>query len=121
MGIDIDIRKHNRIDIETHPMAPRIQMLEGSSVNAEIVEEVKQISLEYKKVMVCLDSNHTHDHVLQELEIYAPMTTLEAIALCLIHLLKICQITCFPIDLGERKIIRRLRYSSTLIQIKTSN
>ena len=76
LGIDIDIRKHNRIDIETHPMAPRIQMLEGSSVNPEIVEEVKQISLEYKKVMVCLDSNHTHDHVLQELEIYAPMTAI---------------------------------------------
>ena len=40
------------------------------------MEEVKQISLEYKKVMVCLDSNHTHDHVLQELDIYAPMTTI---------------------------------------------
>ena len=76
LGIDIDIRQHNRIAIETHPMAPRIQMLEGSSIDSEIVAEVKKISCEFKNIMVCLDSNHTHDHVLKELEIYAPMTTI---------------------------------------------
>ena len=76
LGIDIDIREHNRVAIETHPMASRIQMIQGSSVDPRIVEQVKDISSNYRSILICLDSNHTHDHVLSELEAYAPLTTI---------------------------------------------
>lgn len=75
LGIDIDIRAHNRAAIEAHPMASRIQMMQGSSVAPEIVAEVKRIAAGYRRVLVCLDSNHTHDHVLAELEAYAPLVS----------------------------------------------
>jgi cephalosporin hydroxylase len=75
LGIDIDIRKHNRDLIEAHPMMKRIKLLEGSSVSDEIVNEVKKIAASRKTVMICLDSNHTHEHVLKELQLYAPLTT----------------------------------------------
>ena len=75
LGIDIDIREHNRIAIEEHPMSSRIQMIQGSSVDKEIIDQVKDIAKEYKKIIVCLDSNHTHAHVLAELEAYAPLTS----------------------------------------------
>lgn len=75
LGIDIDIRAHNRVAIEDHPMASRIQMIQGSSVANEVVEEVRTIASGYDRVMVCLDSNHTHDHVLAELEAYAPLVS----------------------------------------------
>jgi cephalosporin hydroxylase len=75
LGIDIDIRPHNRSAIEAHPMASRIQMIQGSSVAPEVVEEVKRLAGAYQRVLVCLDSNHTHDHVLSELEAYAMLTT----------------------------------------------
>lgn len=76
LGIDIDIRRHNRDAIAAHPMASRIQMIEGSSTAPEIVEEVRSIAANYSRVLVCLDSNHTHEHVLAELEAYAPLTSL---------------------------------------------
>lgn len=75
LGLDIDIRAHNRAAIEAHPMASRIQMIQGSSIAPEIVAQVKAIAASYKRILVCLDSNHTHDHVLCELEAYAPLTT----------------------------------------------
>lgn len=75
LGLDIDIRQHNRDAIEAHPMASRIQMIQGSSIAPEVIEQVKQIASGYKTVMVCLDSNHTHEHVLAELEAYAPLTS----------------------------------------------
>ena len=75
LGIDIDIRAHNRAAIEAHPMASRIQMIQGSSIAPEIIEQVKQVASDYKRILVCLDSNHTHDHVLAELEAYAPLTS----------------------------------------------
>ena len=75
LGIDIDIRAHNRTAIEAHPMASRIQMIQGSSIAPEIVEQVNQVASNYKRVLVCLDSNHTHEHVLAELEAYAPLTS----------------------------------------------
>jgi len=75
LGLDIDIREHNRKAIEAHPMASRIQMIQGSSIAPEVVAQVKQIASNYKTVMVCLDSNHTHEHVLAELEAYAPLTS----------------------------------------------
>ncbi|CAH1043232.1 Cephalosporin hydroxylase [Halomonas sp. TD01] len=75
LGIDIDIRAHNREAIEAHPMASRIEMIQGSSIAPEVIEQVQQIAEGYERVLVCLDSNHTHDHVLAELEAYAPLTS----------------------------------------------
>lgn len=75
LGIDIEIRAHNRAAIEGHPLARRIQMVEGSSIDRSVVSEVVQRSKTYRKILVCLDSNHTHDHVYAELEAYAPLTT----------------------------------------------
>lgn len=76
LGVDIDIRAHNREAIEAHPMFRRISMIQGSSTAPEIVEQVKAKAGVKQRVLVCLDSNHTHDHVLAELEVYAPLTSL---------------------------------------------
>jgi len=78
LGIDIDIRDHNRREIEKHPMFKRIKMIQGSSISAEVIEQVKGFASGKKKVMVCLDSNHTHEHVLNELELYFPFVTLNS-------------------------------------------
>ncbi|MBU9698232.1 cephalosporin hydroxylase family protein [Rhodobacteraceae bacterium HSP-20] len=75
VGVDIDIREHNRAAIEAHPMSKRITMIQGSSVDPDIVARVRQEIGDAGTVLVCLDSNHTHDHVLRELEAYAPMVT----------------------------------------------
>jgi len=75
LGIDIDIRAHNRKAIETHPMFNRIQMIEGSSVSDEVAAEVAEQAKGKKSVLVVLDSNHTHEHVLKELNIYAQHVT----------------------------------------------
>lgn len=75
LGIDIDIRAHNRVAIEAHPMSSRIQMIQGSSIAAETIAEVQAIAKNYSRVLVCLDSNHTHDHVLAELQAYANLTS----------------------------------------------
>jgi len=75
VGVDIDIRAHNRKAIEAHPLANRIDMIEGSSIASEVIEQVRRHAEAHKTVLVCLDSNHTHDHVLAELEAYAPMVT----------------------------------------------
>jgi cephalosporin hydroxylase len=75
LGIDIDIRAHNRAAIEAHPMSHRIDMIQGSSISPEIIAQVHEIAKGYKKVLVSLDSNHTHEHVLAELEAYAPLAS----------------------------------------------
>lgn len=75
IGLDIDIRTHNRIAIEAHPMASRIQMIQGSSIDPAVVRQVREIASGYRRVLVCLDSNHTHDHVLGELDAYAPLVS----------------------------------------------
>lgn len=75
LGIDIDIRAHNRAAIEAHPMASRIEMIQGSSIAPDIIEQVRAFTTNYIRVLVYLDSNHTHAHVLAELEAYAPLTT----------------------------------------------
>jgi cephalosporin hydroxylase len=75
LGIDIDIRAHNREAIESHPMARRIRMLEGSSVDEETLRRVREIADGKARVLVVLDSNHTHEHVLRELELYGPLVT----------------------------------------------
>lgn len=75
VGIDIDIRRRNRDAIERHPMFKRISMIEGSSIAADIIEQVKVRAAAKRRVLVCLDSNHTHDHVLAELDAYGPLTS----------------------------------------------
>ena len=75
IGIDIDIRSHNKVAIEAHPMSSRIQMIQGSSIAPEIIHQVKRLASEYNSILVCLDSNHTHSHVLAELSAYAPLVS----------------------------------------------
>lgn len=75
LGIDIDIRAHNRAAIEAHPLSHRIDMIQGSSIAAEVIAQVHRIAQVHQRVLVILDSNHTHDHVLAELEAYAPLTS----------------------------------------------
>ena len=74
VGIDVDIRAHNRMAIERHPMAHRIDMIEGSSIAPDVVARVHEIAKQYQTVFICLDSDHTGQHVLAELEAYAPLT-----------------------------------------------
>lgn len=76
LGIDIDIREHNRMAIESHPMASRIDMIEGSSIDPAIIDRVHKHAKKHSRILVCLDSNHTHDHVLAELQAYAPLVTI---------------------------------------------
>lgn len=75
VGVDIDIRQHNWEAITAHPLASRIRMLQGSSVDPQIVEQVRSLVGEGRTVLVSLDSNHTHDHVRQELDAYASMVS----------------------------------------------
>lgn len=75
VGVDIDIRGHNRAAIEAHPMSRRITMIEGSSLDPAVVARVADAAMGRGRVLVCLDSNHTHEHVLAELEAYAPLTS----------------------------------------------
>lgn len=78
LGLDIDIRAHNRDAIKAHPMSNRIDMIEGSSIDPDIIGQVHKYAANYQKILVFLDSNHTHDHVLAELEAYAPLTSVDS-------------------------------------------
>ncbi len=78
LGLDIDIRAHNREAIEAHPMFKRITMIQGSSVAPEIIAQVHVKAAGKKRVLVSLDSNHTHEHVLSELQAYAPLTSVDS-------------------------------------------
>ncbi len=75
VGIDIDIRQHNKIEIEKHPLSKKIKMIEGSSISADIISEIAEIVKSKKRIMVLLDSNHTHQHVLEELKLYSPFVS----------------------------------------------
>lgn len=75
LGIDIDIREHNKKEIENHPMYKRIEMIQGSSIDPKVTSKVEEISKEYGSVMVFLDSLHTHQHALQELKFYSTLVT----------------------------------------------
>jgi cephalosporin hydroxylase len=75
LGIDIDIREHNRVEIEKHSMFSRITMIQGSSIDPEIVKRVYDFAQEKKKILVILDSMHTYEHVIKELELYSPLVT----------------------------------------------
>ena len=75
LGIDVDIRAHNRQAIEAHPLAKRISMIQGSSIDTDVADQVRIRARSAKRVMVCLDSNHTADHVARELQLYASLVT----------------------------------------------
>lgn len=75
LGIDIEIRAHNRAAIESHPLSSRIRLLEGSSIGDEVYAQVRAEAEGAQRVMVILDSNHTHEHVLRELELYSPLVS----------------------------------------------
>ena len=75
IGVDIDIRSHNREALNKHPMRNRMELIEGSSIATEIISKVYDLSKGYKRIMVFLDSNHTHDHVYSEMEAYAPLVS----------------------------------------------
>ncbi|WP_428026145.1 cephalosporin hydroxylase family protein [Arcobacter sp.] len=75
LGIDIDIREHNRKAIEAHPMSKKITMYQGSSIDEEMIARVQEFAKQGKKIMLILDSNHTHEHVLAELRAYAHLTS----------------------------------------------
>jgi cephalosporin hydroxylase len=73
VGVDIDIRSHNRAAIEAHALARSITMLEGSSIDDAIVRDIRAMARGVQSTLVVLDSNHTHEHVLRELELYSPL------------------------------------------------
>ncbi|MFH1635960.1 MAG: cephalosporin hydroxylase family protein [Chloroflexota bacterium] len=75
LGLDIDIRAHNRDAIEAHPLARKIDMIQGSSIAPDIIAQVHEHAKGYECILVCLDSHHTHEHVLAELEAYAPLVS----------------------------------------------
>ena len=75
LGIDIEIRPHNKEAILAHPMSNKITMLEGSSIDEGVIARVREFAKEKERVLVCLDSNHTHEHVLAELRAYAPLVS----------------------------------------------
>ncbi len=75
LGIDIEIRKHNRKKIEEHPVSKRISMIEGSSVDRNVFRKVERFAMGKKRIVVFLDSNHTHRHVLRELNLYSKLVT----------------------------------------------
>ncbi|MGV2963378.1 CmcI family methyltransferase [Paenibacillus xylanexedens] len=75
IGIDIDIRSHNKEAIEKHPFSDCVHLIEGDSTSDKVIDQVKDIISERKSVMVILDSNHTHDHVLKELEMFSPLVS----------------------------------------------
>lgn len=75
LGIDIDIREHNLREIEKHPMAKRIRMFQGSSIDGDLIAKVHDFAKDKSSVLVVLDSNHTHQHVLEEMRAYGPLVS----------------------------------------------
>lgn len=75
IGVDIDIRPHNRKALDEHPLRFKMELIEGSSIDSNVANKVRTYSKEADKVLVCLDSNHTHDHVLAELNAYADLVS----------------------------------------------
>lgn len=82
VSVDIDIREHNRREIENHPMYSHIRMIEGSSIDDEVMEKVKSYIKPTDTVLVALDSCHSHAHVLKELQLYSPLVTKDSYLVC---------------------------------------
>jgi cephalosporin hydroxylase len=110
LGIDIDIRKHNLRAINNHPMKKRIVMFEGSSISDLIYNKVLNYSKKYKNIMVVLDSNHSHDHVLKELKLYAPLVSVGNYCVVYDTIIKY-----LPDNIGPKKIWNSKRNPSTAV------
>ncbi len=108
LGIDIDIRKENLKEIKKHPMYKRINLIEGSSTNKEVYEKVYKFSKKFKKIMVFLDSNHTEEHVINELEIYAKLVTKNSYCVVFDTLIDDFPLVCGKNRLGEKTIIQKV-------------
>ncbi len=76
IGIDIDIHACNLAAIKAHPLSNRIEMIQGSSIAPDVIAQVQYRASQCRRILVCLDSMHTHDHVLAELQAYAPLVSL---------------------------------------------
>ena len=96
LGIDVDIRAHNQAAMAKHPMASGIQMIEGSSIAPEVVREVQQIAEGYERILVLLDSNHTHEHVLSEMQAYEPLVSLGSYCVVFDTVIEDMPATMFP-------------------------
>jgi cephalosporin hydroxylase len=83
LGVDIDIRDHAKRAISGSQFSQQIELLQGSSTNLDVFKKVKQFASPFKKIMIALDSNHTHDHVLEELKLYADLVSPECMLLVL--------------------------------------
>jgi cephalosporin hydroxylase len=75
VGVDIDIRPHNRKALDDHPLRFKMELIEGSSIDPEIIQEVRSHAVDVDRVLVSLDSNHSHEHVLAELNAYADLVS----------------------------------------------
>ena len=75
VGVDIDIRSHNHKALDEHPLRFKMELIEGSSIDSDIIQQVRSHADGVERVMVSLDSNHTHDHVLAELNAYADLVS----------------------------------------------
>lgn len=96
LGIDIDIREHNKKAIEVHPMSKKITMFQGSSIDEEMIKKVHAFAKKGKKILVCLDSNHTHEHVLAELKAYAPLVSIGSYCCVFDTIIEDMPKDCFP-------------------------
>lgn len=113
LGVDIDIRAHNREVIKAHPMFKRISMIQGSSIAPEIIEQVKAKAVGKQRVLVCLDSNHTHNHVLAELQAYAPLTSVGSYCVVFDTIIEDMPAEIFPTARGAPVTIPRPPCGST--------
>lgn len=114
LGIDIDIREHNRAEIEKHPLTSKVKMIQGSSIDEDTIRQVHNFAKDYKNILLALDSNHTYKHVLAELNAYAPLVSKGSYCVVwfLIQLLRNCRTICFSTVQGVRGIIPRLLFGN---------
>lgn len=96
LGIDIDIRAHNRAALDAHPMRQLIDLVEGSSIAHEVLAKARAMAADRRRVLVLLDSNHTHEHVLAELRAYGPMVTAGSYCVVLDTIIERLSADAFP-------------------------
>jgi cephalosporin hydroxylase len=121
-GIDLDIRAHNRVAIESHRMARRIRLIEGSSTGAAAALQATSMTRGRNMVMVVLDSHHTHDHVLRELELYSPLVTRGSYLIVLDTIIEDMPVGYFqdrPWDVGDnpKTAVREFLQSSRRFEV----
>lgn len=113
VGIDIDIREHNRVEIEKHPMFKRITMIQGSSTDERIAQQVYDLAKDKKQILVALDSSHTHDHVLRELQLYSTLVTRGSYIVVFDTAIEDMPEGFFQIVLGVKAITLKRRYGNS--------